>query len=267
MNHVLCIDDDVVAQRLYSILLKNAGYEVVNATSASMAIEKIEQQRYAAAILDYMIPDLNGLDLAGRIRRHADESIRKLPLIVCSASLDRKAVQQFTILGVRHFLVKPIEKELLKQTLIRASGTQWDGKAITSLELICCNLGVDSTTALELLQDAAAQLRTQYAQLREATAVKEEAAVKMRCSALRSTLGNLGLRSDDEWMMDVRGLVTAVEAGLGSSPSDLESLLARMEGAFDRLHGDLAKLSGPPSASAPVEAKADVVPSGATSST
>lgn len=262
MNHVLCIDDDVVAQRLYSILLKNAGYEVVNATSASMAIEKIEQQRYAAAILDYMIPDLNGLDLAGRIRRHAEESIRKLPLIVCSASLDRKAVQQFTTLGVRHFLVKPIEKELLKQTLIRASGREWDGKAITSLELICCNLGVEATTALELLLHAAEQLRTQYAQLREAITMKEEAAVKMRCSALRSTLGNLGLRSDDEWMMETRNLITGVEAGLGSSTSDLESLLARMEGAFDRLHEDLAKLNEPLPAPPPAAVKADVAVSG-----
>ncbi len=261
MNYVLCIDDDVVAQRLYSILLKNAGYEVVNATSASMAIEKIEQQRYTAAILDYMIPDLNGLDLAGRIRRHAEESIRKLPLIVCSASLDRKAVQQFTLLGVRHFLVKPIEKELLKQTLIRAAGTQWDGKAITSLELICCNLGVESTTALELLQQAAEQLRVQYAQLREATSAREEAAVKMGCSSLRSTLCNLGLRSDDEWMMDVRGLVTAVEAGFGSPTADLEGLLARLEGAFDRLHEDLGKLKEPQLASASITVKPDTATS------
>ena len=249
MNYVLCIDDDVVAQRLYSILLKNAGYEVVSATSASMAIEKIEQQRYTAAILDYMIPDLNGLDLAARIRRHNDETISKLPLVVCSASLDRKAVQQFTALSVRHFLVKPIEKELLKQTLIRATGRQWDGKAISSLELICCNLGVESTTAIELLQQAAEQLRTQYAQLREATQSGDEAIVKTRCSSLRSTLGNLGLRSDDEWMMDVRGLVTAVEAGLASPTSDLDGFLTRMGGAFDRLQEDVVTLAAPPTSS------------------
>lgn len=242
MNHVLCIDDDLVAQRLYTILLKNAGYEVVTATSASQAIEKIEQQRYSAAIIDYMMPDLNGLDLAARLRRHNSEEIRSLPLVVCSASLDRKAVQQFTALGVRHFLVKPIERELLKQTLIRVSGSSWNGKAITSLELICDNLGVDSGTALELLTQAAEQLQTQYRQLRDAAQIGEEGTIKTQCSFLRSTLGNLGIRSDDEWMMEARGLVTAIEvATSGNSANRLDSL-SKLQGSLDRLQQDLVSL-------------------------
>lgn len=243
MKHVLCIDDDVVAQRLYSILLKNAGYEVVTATSASLAIERIEERSYVATILDYMMPDLGGLDIAARIRRHSTEAIRNLPIVVCSASLDRKAVQQFTAMGVRHFLVKPIEKELLKQTLLRAAGSEWNGRAITSLELICSNLGVDGDTALELLQHASEQLEKQYGQLLNATRLFEESAVKTHCSCLRSTLGNLGLRSDDEWMMEARGLVTAVEVGAGDP--QCEEQLKRLEATLGRLRQDVTQLRTP----------------------
>lgn len=247
MKVVLCIDDDNVAQRLYGILLKNAGFDVVTATSASSAIEKLELQSYAAIILDYMMPEVNGLELASRIRRHSTESVRNVPIIVSSASLDRKAVQQFSTLAVRHFLVKPVDKEGLKQTLLRAIGSEWDGKAIQSLELICHNLGLEAGPALELLKLASQQLQSQYDQLREAALALNETGIKLHCPLLRSTLGNLGLRSDDEWMMETRGVITAIEAACMTDPAKLEASLKRLEECLSQLARDLEKLSLPPS--------------------
>lgn len=245
----------MVAQRLYGILLKNAGFEAAAATSASSAIEKLELQAYAAIILDYMMPEVNGLDLAARIRRHSSEEIRSVPIIVSSASLDRSAVQQFSALAVRHFLVKPIEKESLKQTLLRAIGSEWNGKAIQSFELICHNLGLEAAPALELLRLASEQMQSQFRQLRDACLSRNESRLKLHCPTLRSTLGNLGLRSDDEWMMEVRGTITALEVSAADS-TKTEPLLSRLEVSFKQFDADIAKLSATPESLAEVAPEA-----------
>lgn len=251
MSAVLCIDDDVVAQKLYSILLKNAGYEVSNATNGVAALEMLETRPHAAVILDYMMPDMSGLELASRIRMHADEKIRKIPIIVNSASLDRKAIQQFATYGVRHFLVKPIEKEVIKQTLLRVVGGAWDGSAIQSLDWICHNMGIEANLAIELLQHASEQLKTQSNRLREANKEHNDGQVKTICSLIRSTIGNLGIHSDEEWMMDIRSHLTTIETEAENPGPNTDEAFAKFEISLKHLEEDIEKCVHPPDPAAP----------------
>ncbi len=75
---VLCVDDDVDLLRVMEILLKRRGFEVVTASSGSKALEIFQRVRCSAVVLDYVMPELSGGEVAKRLRTMN----RRLPIIV-----------------------------------------------------------------------------------------------------------------------------------------------------------------------------------------
>jgi PAS domain S-box-containing protein len=68
---VLLIDDDAQARELYRDILLAAGFQADEAATAQDALAMLDRERYHAAVVDYSLPDLDGLTLARRIaERH-----------------------------------------------------------------------------------------------------------------------------------------------------------------------------------------------------
>jgi CheY-like chemotaxis protein len=78
---ILCVDDEEPGLVMRKLVLESAGYRVLVATSVRDAIRLFESERIDAAILDYFMPDMNGLALAQKLRA----SNRTLPIIILSA--------------------------------------------------------------------------------------------------------------------------------------------------------------------------------------
>jgi signal transduction histidine kinase/DNA-binding response OmpR family regulator len=73
---VLLIEDDAQARELYRDILKAAGFQADEAATAQDALAMLARDRYHAAVVDYSLPDLDGLTLARRIvERHPDVAI------------------------------------------------------------------------------------------------------------------------------------------------------------------------------------------------
>jgi PAS domain S-box-containing protein len=64
---VLLIEDDAQARELYRDILGSAGYRVAEAPTAAAAIELLGRERFDVAVVDYSLPDQDGLTLARRI--------------------------------------------------------------------------------------------------------------------------------------------------------------------------------------------------------
>jgi PAS domain S-box-containing protein len=64
---VLLIEDDAQARELYRDILRPAGYGVAEARSAAEALEILGREPIDVAVVDYSLPDLDGLSLARRI--------------------------------------------------------------------------------------------------------------------------------------------------------------------------------------------------------
>jgi PAS domain S-box-containing protein len=64
---VLLIEDDTQARELYRDILEAAGYRIAEAPSAAAAMEALGRERFDAAVVDYSLPDQDGLSLARRI--------------------------------------------------------------------------------------------------------------------------------------------------------------------------------------------------------
>ncbi|MEM6627024.1 MAG: response regulator [Pseudomonadota bacterium] len=106
---VLLLDDSKTMRGLLRGLLNSMGVkDVFEAGHAADALEVIKNERPDVAIVDYRLPDLDGLELTTILRRGADSPNRFIPIILCSAHLSVQVLRQAMNCGVDEFLVKPV---------------------------------------------------------------------------------------------------------------------------------------------------------------
>jgi two-component system, OmpR family, response regulator CpxR len=78
---ILCIDDEQTALQLRRTVLESAGYKVLTAKSGALGIRMFKSAPVQAAVLDYWMADMNGMQVAREIRQ-LNPSI---PIIILSA--------------------------------------------------------------------------------------------------------------------------------------------------------------------------------------
>ena len=112
MSKILITDDDEAILELIKINLELAGHEVISATNAMRAYALLLQENPDMAIIDVMMPEVDGFTLAQRIRNNPD--YENLPILMLTAlgTLDDK--KKGFDAGVDDYLVKPFEIEELK---------------------------------------------------------------------------------------------------------------------------------------------------------
>jgi len=107
---ILLVDDDRLLREVIGEYLSNHGYEVDLAEDANYALEKFEPGKYQMAIIDYMMPGMNGLELMKIL-------LEKDPNIFCLIMTGYPTVDsayQSIIDGASDYIVKPFQlKELL----------------------------------------------------------------------------------------------------------------------------------------------------------
>lgn len=106
MEKILLVDDDHFFRQVYSGLLAEAGYAVDTAACSQEALERIKEG-YGLVISDLVLPDMNGLDLLARLKRHAPAP----EVIIVTGHADVETAISALKNGARDYLVKPINHE------------------------------------------------------------------------------------------------------------------------------------------------------------
>jgi len=92
------------------------------ATTGIEALNKLTEKSFNAILLDIGLPELNGFEVAYRIRNHEEYSTDKnIPIIALSANEDTNEHKKCIEVGINEYLSKPINKELLIKYLYRLS--------------------------------------------------------------------------------------------------------------------------------------------------
>lgn len=114
-TYILVIDDDKSFRDLAGELLKSKGYEVVLARNAHEGTAALEAKRPALAIVDYRLPEVDGMTWISKVR----ESDGNLPIVLCTGNwCDQKTFNWLrNILKVSLVLQKPIVPELFVHSL------------------------------------------------------------------------------------------------------------------------------------------------------
>lgn len=107
---ILLVDDDESVRGVLAESLRSAGYEVIEAHSGASGLELIRAQHYSAAVIDFLMPGMNGAEMA----RQAREIQPDLPIVFVSGYSDTLALDAIFDAVV---LRKPFELEKLHEAL------------------------------------------------------------------------------------------------------------------------------------------------------
>ncbi|XHX81254.1 MAG: response regulator [Stenomitos frigidus ULC029] len=121
---VLVVDDDRDSRELITFLLQQHGATVTEVASASEALSRLRQTSFALLISDIGMPTIDGYALIRQIRKQTSDPVGKMPAIALTAYAGEIDQQQALAAGFQHHLAKPIEPELLMQTIWTLIGVE-----------------------------------------------------------------------------------------------------------------------------------------------
>jgi DNA-binding response OmpR family regulator len=105
MARILVADDDLEIARMIQIKMARAGHETVIAGSGNEALAKVLASKFDVAVLDVMMPGMDGFEVLRRIK--ADPATCDLPCIMLTARSHEKDVLTGLTAGAVDYIRKP----------------------------------------------------------------------------------------------------------------------------------------------------------------
>ena len=109
---VLIVEDNEHQRNIYASILRLSGYEIVEAENGADAIEKAASDQPHLILLDLVLPDMNGIEVARSIKRNQRSA--HIPIIGCSAFSIGAEREDSLAAGMVDYLRKPISSQVLK---------------------------------------------------------------------------------------------------------------------------------------------------------
>ncbi len=104
MKKVLIIEDDSFLLDLEAAKIKKNNYDVLVAQTGEDGMKKIKEPDLGIILLDLLLPNYDGYEILKKVR--ADESTKKIPVIVFSNCAEQKDIDKAMELGANKFMVK-----------------------------------------------------------------------------------------------------------------------------------------------------------------
>jgi CheY-like chemotaxis protein len=144
-KRLLVVDDNVTNNEIVARHASSWGMHAVAITSPSEALARVEAgERFDVAVLDMLMPEMDGLALAGEIRRHRD--VRELPLIMLTSLGRLPEVRSSGVFSVQ--LTKPVKASQLYNALVQALAEQVEE---TTVEEVAPGVGKPAASSLRIL--------------------------------------------------------------------------------------------------------------------
>jgi DNA-binding response OmpR family regulator len=110
-KEILIVEDETITQNMLKTALANAGYAPIIAKSGAEAIQLANERVPSLIILDIMLPDIDGGEVAGLLKK--DARTKDIPIIFLSALISEAEEKVAAKYDVASFLSKPFNREKL----------------------------------------------------------------------------------------------------------------------------------------------------------
>lgn len=115
MPRLLVIDDDEGILKLIRLALQPRGYEVITAENGTEGLNKVRVEQPDIVILDKMMPDMDGFEVARRLRR--EPGLAHIPILIITAASELSEKLDAFNAGADDVLIKPFEIDELAARL------------------------------------------------------------------------------------------------------------------------------------------------------
>ncbi|HJU49822.1 MAG TPA: response regulator, partial [Pseudogulbenkiania sp.] len=212
--HILIAEDNVLNQEVARAFLSNAGLRVTVVGNGKEALERVQQERFDAVLMDLHMPEMDGLEATRKIRALAVG--KNLPIIAMTAAAMPEDRVASAAAGVDAHLTKPIDPQELADLLVkwvapksaaavhpaRNPGEVIDTMKLEALARLLPSVAVkqavwrlqgDLPVYLALLRSFASRHRQIAERLRRASTASSPESLFELAHELKGEAGNLGL--------------------------------------------------------------------------
>jgi len=151
---ILVVDDEPAILDMVEFAIKRTGFKTILAQDAMQAMNQIAESKPDLILLDWMLPDISGVDLARRLK--GDELTLHIPIIMLTARAEEGDKLRGFDVGVDDYITKPFStRELIAR--INAVLRRVDPKQEDEV-LVIAGLRLDPITHRAYAGDDAVQL-------------------------------------------------------------------------------------------------------------
>ncbi|NQZ51876.1 MAG: response regulator, partial [Moritella sp.] len=115
-SFILVVEDNLINQKVATLLLKQCGYDSHVANNGKEAVEMVSsgQHKYKAILMDCMMPIMDGFTATEQIREWEKScSLAPIPIIALTASVLDADIQRCFDVGMNDYVAKPFKKDVL----------------------------------------------------------------------------------------------------------------------------------------------------------
>jgi len=112
---ILIAEDDSASRLTLKAILQKWGHEIIIAEDGDQAWELLQTDNPKLAILDWMMPGIEGVELCRRIRQRTDRDY--IYVILLTAKIEKEDIIGGLDAGADDYMVKPFDKELLRSRI------------------------------------------------------------------------------------------------------------------------------------------------------
>ncbi|MCM1056606.1 MAG: response regulator [Firmicutes bacterium] len=114
---VLVVDDNDMNRKVFQALLKRTKMKITTADSGKQCLELVKKEHFHIIFMDHMMPEMDGIETLHALRRLSDFPNEDTPVIVLTANALSGAREAYLQEGFADFLTKPVDGDLLEQTV------------------------------------------------------------------------------------------------------------------------------------------------------
>jgi two-component system chemotaxis response regulator CheY len=114
---LLLVDDSSTMRRIQKTQLTGLGItQIIEAEDGAQALEKLDAETgIDLVLLDWNMPQMNGLDLLKRIR--ANGAWKNIKVVMCTSEAEKSRIMEAMAAGANNYIVKPFTPETIKEKL------------------------------------------------------------------------------------------------------------------------------------------------------
>lgn len=116
ISRILLVDDTSVNLKIMESILEGMGFAVDISESGRECLNKAQETEYDLILMDYLMPEMNGIETLGLLRKQETSKNKDTPAIMLSAGSEDEI--DYKKEGFSAFITKPVNKEKLKEILM-----------------------------------------------------------------------------------------------------------------------------------------------------
>jgi len=112
----MVIDDSRAFRMILGKMLKELGFEVVDAENGAVAMDRLKaSEKVDIALVDWNMPGMNGYEFVCAVRK--EDAYKDLPLMMVTTETDMSQVVKALEAGANEYVMKPFTKEMITEKL------------------------------------------------------------------------------------------------------------------------------------------------------